>query len=114
MATVSLFRSSRKRADDTWKEFIKALDVPIHNKPIETDVSIVLQGIYENPLALYGKKVLAFDAKDWFQYIPVPHGWDAWHAVLEEYYDEFINLTLGTTEEKMKMLKGYINETQKS
>lgn len=68
------------------------------------DCSIVLSGQNENPLSLTGKKILFFHKLEWKE------EWPYYKTLLEEYYDEFVDVTDTTLEEFVSTLKSYIND----
>jgi hypothetical protein len=86
----------------------------IHRKPREADVSIVLSGLYENPVLVKGKRVLAFKAQEWIAGVAPPHGWRLYEPVLKEYYDDFIDLAGLDSKKSAKRIIEYIDETKKS
>jgi len=111
MATVRVHSSSRQQAK--WEKVINGLrldGVKIYNQPQDADVSIVLSGKHENPAMLKGRKVLAFDAGEWIKFMNPPNGWIAYAIVLEEYYDDFINLSGMTDSDKIKTVKEMIGK----
>lgn len=85
-----------KRNASSWSKVVDGLRLSgtkVYNEPQEADVSISLCGMYENPAVLKGKRVLCFDVEDWRSTFQPPYGWKLYQVVLEEYYDEFVNLT---------------------
>jgi hypothetical protein len=89
-------------------------EIFIYVEPIKADVSIVLFGNFTNPLPLRGKRVLAYDASRWMPEVPVPLGWKMYEPILEEYYDEMIDLTGLTVPERADVLELTINQYQKA
>ena len=86
--SLKYFISSRSKDNPYWQE-VYDLCGQIHTEPVDCDVSVVLGGRLENPLALKGKKVLAFKKDEWRMV-----KWDmVFRMILEEYYDDFIDTT---------------------
>lgn len=78
--------------------------IRVYSEPTPANVSIVIDGKNENPLAFNGKRVLAYWAdvwkdKDYFNELYKP--------ILEEYYDDMIDLTNLTFEEVKEALINY-------
>ena len=113
MRDVKLFHSLRhigmKHVVDLAKELEKR-EIYIYVEPIKADVSIVLFGNYSNPVCLHGKKVLAFDATRWGIYTDTAQGWEMYKPILEEYYDEFIDMTDLTVPARADLLELSINK----
>jgi hypothetical protein len=96
-----------------WKQIIEHLEkrkFEVCNEPRDTDVSIVLSGLMENPAVLKGRKVLAFKPQDWMPEIPPPKGWMLYEKVMRLYYDEFIDLSGLNPKKSAKRIIEYINE----
>ena len=116
MVDVRVYKSHRYGSDN--EDLVHAVSkrgVPVLVHPVESDVSVVISGHYENPCMLWGKKVLAFDATEWFTKMPVPKGFQMFQPILEHYYDEFINLSNLDIEEKADAIVKYVrglNETE--
>lgn len=105
MGTVKVFKPEK----DKWGweyvlDFLEREGIPTGHNPESVDVSIVLGGKTENPLVFCGKRVLAYDAYEWIPGLPPPAGWKFYHRTLVEYYDEFIDLTGMTVQERVDKL----------
>ena len=108
MAVVKIFQTSRSKGD--WLDLINGLSakgMQIYDNYSPADVSIVIDGRFDNPTVLDGKKVLL-------------HNTDLWHSqfgihktVLVHYYDDFIDATDLMTDQIIEKLGEYI-EAQKS
>lgn len=88
MAIVKIFKCSRAR--EKWDEIITDLGgigIEVFEEYSPADVSIVLDGRYENPAVLDGKKVLITDESLW------NNAWSMFMAILPEYYDEITKIT---------------------
>ena len=70
----------------------------------DTDISIILHGTFENPCIFKGKKVLAFNSEDWGKHGEWEH---LFKPILEEYYDEFIDITGLSSKEQAGRLIEY-------
>ncbi len=89
MVNVKVFHCL-DRAVERWRPIIERLeefDIRVHGESSKADISIVLGGQFENPLALTGKKILFYNKKDFRS------GWEIYKFVLTEYYDELIDTT---------------------
>ncbi len=108
MANVRVYTT--KKGHEYWKYVADFLSksVPVDSDIAPADVSIVLSGRFINPLILNGKKVLAFDAMEWLHNVPLPIGFDAYRVVLEEYYDDFIDLTGLNVQDRVDKILTYI------
>jgi len=84
---------------------LRLAGLKVYQEPRDVDVSIVLSGKYENPSLLKGRKIIAFDAVEWLKFITPPYGWDNYKIVLEEYYDDFLNLTGMEPAQRVKAVK---------
>jgi hypothetical protein len=105
METVKVFKPQQ----DKWGwsyvlDFLGREGIPTGYTPELVDVSIVLGGKHENPLVFCGKRILAYDANEWLQGLPPPTGWNFYHRVLVEYYDDCIDLTGMTVQERVDKL----------
>ena len=84
---VEYFRAKRAENNLWWQEVFGLCDV--NTDPVDCDISVVLSGRLENPLALKGKKVLAIKKDEWRMV-----RWDGvFDRILEEYYDHIIDTT---------------------
>ena len=87
---IRIFASTRS---DGWLPMIRALQdkhLDVHAFPATAKYSIVLSGRNENPIALSGKKILVFHRDEW---MPDLFGWRLFKPILDEYYDEFLDVT---------------------
>jgi len=108
MDTVKIHSCYRQQ--DQWKGVINGLrlaGLKVYKEPQEAEISLVLSGKHENPTLLKGHKVIAFDAEEWIKFMAPPQGWIAYKKVLDEYYDEFLNLTGMSDAEKVQAVKAY-------
>lgn len=119
MVCVKVFRS--KRRIKLWQGVINILkkeNITVLNEVEETDVSIVLSGPFENPVILKGKKILLYDCEDWMEgekKIPPRRKFNFFRQyILDEYYDEFVDCTDMTDEEKAKEVIRVKNEVERS
>ena len=92
------------------EEHLKKRKHEVHRDPQEADVSIVLSGLFENPMVVKGRKVLAFKAQEWLGAITPPHGWRLYEPVLKMVYDDFIDLAGLDSKKSAKRIIEYINE----
>lgn len=90
--TIKYFISKRSKDRPCWTEVYDVLtekNIPLHTKPVECDISVILGGTLVNPIPLKGKKVLAFKEDEWRMV-----KWkQVYKLILEEYYDYFIDTT---------------------
>ena len=113
---VAIHKNSRHGHDlsrRNWKEIMDHLErrgQKCHEKPQDVDVSIVLSGVFENPVILKGRKVLAFKPQDWLPSIPPPKGWMLYKNVLQLYYHDFIDLSGLNPRKSAKRIIEYIDE----
>jgi hypothetical protein len=71
----------------------------------EADISVVLSGKFENPLALSGKRILVFARGQWFP----QHGFQQiWHRLLAEYYDDMVDVAQTSRKEAIKKIEDCI------
>ena len=97
MVNVKVFKAKPGR--ESWEEVIKILknnSIDILIRPEKADVSIVLSGAAENAGILYGKKILMYNIKDWMEKEPElieQYKFNLYRPILEEYYDELIDLS---------------------
>ena len=106
MAVVKIFKCSRAREE--WNEAIEDLgeiNIEVLEDYSPADVSIVLDGRYENPAVLDGKKILVTKESLW------NNTWSMFMAILPEYYDEIAKITDGDTNTIRRVIK---RETEKS
>ena len=109
MVDVKVFKSHRYIADtEDVVHAVSSRGVPVYVHPIEADVSVVISGVFENPAMLWGKRIIAFDATEWFTGMPVPKGWTMVAGVIEKYYDDGLNLTHMDVEEKADAIVKYV------
>ena len=90
---VKIFKAYRGDSIPKWIPLIEELNsrgYHIHRDAQPADVSIVLSGQFENPLALTGKRVIAFVQNEWK---PSPFVWRFMGTVLEHYYHAGIDLS---------------------
>jgi len=99
---------------ETWLPIIHGLrekDYKVFNDSVKElcDYSIVLGGRFENPLCLSGKRILAYNEKEWR---PYPGGWTSFYGpIVKEYYHDFIDLTpCETVEQAVGEIIGYIED----
>ena len=60
-------------------------------KTDDLDVSIILSGKSENPLAVPGRRVLVFNQDEW---PPKGRGWKHfWYGVIKHYYHDLLDVT---------------------
>lgn len=127
MANVSTFKAKvfkSKIGMESWVEVINILKengIDILTESEQTDVSIVLSGAWENAGILHGKRILFYDIKDWMEKEPdrlEPYKFELYRPILEEYYDEFINLSdmsnKGKANEILAKIKEIKNESKKT
>ncbi len=91
MPNVKFFYSERSKGIASWQSLYQWFEEQghtIYTKPIECDISVVLNGKLVNPLPLHGKKVLLYKADEWgvVKWKPM------YQPILEEYYDEMIDI----------------------
>ena len=109
MADVKVFKSHRYIADtEDVVHAVSSKGVPVYMHPVEADVSVVISGYFENPAMLYGKRIIAFDATEWFNRMPIPKGWRMVAPIVQAYYDEGLNLTHMDVEEKANAIVRYV------
>ena len=81
MVNVKIFKCPREI--EKWKDTIAGLDklgVKVYQEYNPADISIVLDGRYENPNIFDGEKILVIDKALWGS------AWNMFIAVLPEYY----------------------------
>ena len=111
MANVKVYKA--RRGHPAWQyvaDFIRKEGYTVDTDKSDADVSIVLGGRFENPLIFKGKKVMAYDAMEWLRNVPIPWGFEAYKVILEEYFDDFIDLTNLNVQERADKVIEYINE----
>lgn len=89
-------------------EFLEEFGIMVYHQSEPAIVSIVLGGLYENSLALTGKKILVYNRKDWFN-----NTWPLYEFVLEEYYDEMIDVTDNGVDEIARLVVERVREVKK-
>ena len=103
MPNVEFFYSVRSKEITDWiptYEEVKELGYTLHTEPVECDVSVVLNGKFVNPLPLRGEKILFYKLEDWQRV-----KWKAmFEPILEEYYDELIDISDRNLEELIESL----------
>lgn len=103
MANVALLLSDYE--SPVWREVIALYDGQVYGTPQEADVSIVLGGKRANPMAVKGKRILAYNKKEWI-------GWAyIYRPILEEYYDEFLDLSGLTAGQTVDKITEYVEHT---
>lgn len=116
MVNVKVFKAKPGR--EGWMrviEILKGKGIDILMKTEKADVSIVLSGAAENAGILEGRKILMYNIKDWMEKEPEQleqFKFDLWRPILEEYYDEFINLSGMSDKMKAKEILNKIREVQ--
>lgn len=95
MANVKIFKINRGYSK--WLKTINRIG-KVCTKPETADVSIVLDGRYENPLAVTGKKVLVYDKDMW------GHRWELFEPVLSEYYNRMVDVTRMSSKQKADII----------
>jgi len=109
--SVGIFRSDRGHKDwNLLTGILKKRDVKVHDNIADADVSIVISGRFINLLILKGKKVLAYNAHEWLGNVPVPSGFNMYKPVLDEYYDDYIDLTGISVEDCAEKIIKYIGK----
>ncbi len=111
MPTVRIYRS--KKLADNWGLVADKLDaagLQTHRETGDADVSISLGGMYINPLVLTGKRVLCHNVAEWLPAMQKPFGWSLYKTVLDEYYDEFMDLTGMSDSHKVLAIRQYVEE----
>ena len=85
MAVVKVFKceGGRKKRDDIIT-ILSRSGIKVYRNYSPADISIVLDGRYENPIVLDGKKILITDELLWNK------TWAMFMAILPQYYDEII------------------------
>ena len=81
MVTVKIFKCPGEI--EKWKDAIGGLDklgIKVYQEYSPADISIVLDGRYENPNIFDGEKILVIDKALWGS------AWNMFIAVLSEYY----------------------------
>lgn len=109
MATVKVYKADR--GHPFWQHvagFIRDAGYTVDKDKSDADVSIVLSGRFENPLIFKGKKVMAYDAMEWLRNVPIPWGFESYKVILDEYYDDFIDLTNLNVQERADKVIEYI------
>ena len=111
MADVKVFKSLRSKYDN--EDLVHAISkkgIPVFRDVVEAEVSLVISGFFENPANLHGKTVLAYDATEWFPEAPVPKGFSLVAPILMHYYDDALNLSYMTTEEKADAIVRWVED----
>lgn len=111
---VKIFKTQRGDSIPKWLPLIEALEKRGHRTYKEAepcDVSIALSGQFENPLALHGKRVLAYVPQEWK---PEYYGWRFFARILEHYYHDFIDLTGTDIYEAANRIEEYIKGCSKT
>ena len=96
MANAKIFKINRGYSK--WLKTINLLGMPVCIEPEDAEISIVLDGRYENPLAVTGKKVLVYDKDLW------GHRWELFEPVLSEYYDKMVDVTRMSSRQKADII----------
>lgn len=108
MSDIKIFKVPRSDSMRAWEPIIKELKArgyQVYHDVEPADVSIVLSGKLENPLCFSGKRVLAFTPGEWQ---PEYYGWRFYARILENYYDDFINLGQTTVKGAADKIEEYI------
>ena len=115
MLSVNCFSAGRGNDDyflgklDSIIKSLKAKNIPVYKNVFPCDVSIAIYGLYENPIALYGKRVLAYDKPLWFNILGQDFGWRLCKPLLDEYYHEFLDITGLSSDEQANKIEEYIS-----
>lgn len=99
MAGVKIFKCMRERGK--WKDVIDGLgelDIKVFQSRGSADISIVLDGRYENPNFFDGKKILIVDKDFWGP------SWNLFQEVLPVYYDKIVDVTDLSAKEKVEKI----------
>jgi len=65
---------------------LEEMGIETHSRETDSDVAIVLGGLYEGPLVHKGRRVLYYMKSDWGS-----NSWPLYEFILSEYYDEMID-----------------------
>ena len=109
MAIVKVHSSSRGQTYNV--DIINGLrlaGIKIYKEPQDADISLVISGKHENPALLKGKKVIVFNSRDWIPFMNHPTGWLQYKKVLDEYYDDYLNITGLDTAKKVEKIRDYV------
>ena len=93
MGNVKIFLRGENLEWRRVGHLLKENGFDVRNTKADADVSVVLGGRGINTLALTGKKVLVYGAGEWLRGVPIPRGFNLFKPVLEEYYDDFLDVT---------------------
>ena len=106
---VKIFKVDRASSNETWQMITGDLQkrgFVIHREAEPADVSIALSGKLENPLALSGKRVLAYAPGEWQ---PQYYGWRFFARILKHYYHDFIDLSGTSAKEAVDKIERYVH-----
>ena len=106
---------ARRGLDEGWSILCNHLNpnyIVNHSVGDENpDISIVLSGKAENPLAIKGKRVLFMTRGEWN---PKGYGWNLFESILKHYYDEIVDITYCSLTEAVEKIKDYIENAEQA
>ncbi len=81
---------------------LRAMNHRVYTTAKPADISVVLSGKFENPLALSGIRILVFIRGEWQ---PKNSFATIWQKILQEYYDDMIDLTSTDSNEAIEKIE---------